>query len=90
LINFFFSPHFFPGLDFGIILWAFLIHRIHWHPSHFAFIHRDFLDFTQPTQICSLCRFRRVSVIVATSSSSLLVSIIQSIHRIPKVTPAWH
>jgi len=35
-LNFYFisSLHFFFGLDFGIILWAFLIHRIHWHSSH--------------------------------------------------------
>jgi len=40
------SPLFFSGwtlaLYFGIILWVFLIHRIHWHSSHFALVNWDF------------------------------------------------
>ena len=42
MIFFFFFNRFFFGLDFDIILWSFLIRRIHWHSSHFAFINWDF------------------------------------------------
>ena len=88
MIYFFFSPHFFPGW----ILALFFGHSSFIASTGILRISHLFigisLDFTQPTQFCSLSvgRFRRVSVIVATSSSELLVSIIQSIHRIQRLS----
>ena len=62
-------PLFFSGWVLAYFFGHSSFHRIHWHSSHFAFTHQDSLDFTQPTQICSLglsIRFRRLSVFAAT------------------------